>query len=94
MSGPNNSLFLSPPQDYRTVNMLILNKTAGVFLNHQEGKFMNFRRFHFHPGKLFLHKLVLGIETSCDDTAAAVVDVEAGNVLGEAIHSQTGIHLK
>ncbi|XDA72480.1 hypothetical protein R6Z07F_002761 [Ovis aries] len=29
----------------------------------------------------------------CDDTAAAVVD-EAGNVLGEAIHSQTEVHLK
>ncbi|XP_048962487.1 tRNA N6-adenosine threonylcarbamoyltransferase, mitochondrial isoform X3 [Canis lupus dingo] len=51
------------------------------------------RSFGFDPGKLFLHKLILGIETSCDDTAAAVVD-ESGKVWGEAIHSQTEVHLK
>ncbi|XP_070331986.1 tRNA N6-adenosine threonylcarbamoyltransferase, mitochondrial isoform X2 [Odocoileus virginianus] len=74
--------------------MLILNKTAGVFFKPSRRKIYEFLgSFHFHPGKLFLHKLVLGIETSCDDTAAAVVD-EAGNVLGEAIHSQTEVHLK
>lgn len=38
------------------------------------------------PGQ---HK-VLGIETSCDDTGAAVVD-EYGNILGNALHSQTSI---
>ena len=38
-------------------------------------------------------KRVLGIETSCDDTGAAVVDDE-GNVLGEALHSQTRVHLE
>lgn len=38
-------------------------------------------------------RLVLGIETSCDDTAAAVV-CEAGTVLGEALHSQKETHLK
>lgn len=31
---------------------------------------------------------VLGIETSCDDTGAAVVD-EEGNILGNSLHSQT-----
>lgn len=31
---------------------------------------------------------ILGIETSCDDTGAAVVD-EEGNILGNALHSQT-----
>lgn len=73
--------------------MLILNKT-GVFSKLSKRKIYEFLiSFNFHPGKLFLHKLVLGIETSCDDTAAAVVD-ETGNVLGEAIHSQTEIHLK
>ncbi|XP_071603903.1 tRNA N6-adenosine threonylcarbamoyltransferase, mitochondrial isoform X1 [Heliangelus exortis] len=41
-----------------------------------------------HPGKL-----VLGIETSCDDTGAAVVD-DAGHVLGEALHCQREIHLQ
>ncbi|XP_060113039.1 tRNA N6-adenosine threonylcarbamoyltransferase, mitochondrial [Heteronotia binoei] len=41
----------------------------------------------------FSTKIVLGIETSCDDTGAAVVD-EMGNVLGEALHSQGEVHLK
>ncbi|XP_032046096.1 probable tRNA N6-adenosine threonylcarbamoyltransferase, mitochondrial isoform X1 [Aythya fuligula] len=44
-------------------------------------------------GKLHRPKLVLGIETSCDDTGAAVVD-EAGNVLGEALQCQREVHLK
>ncbi|XP_029790121.1 probable tRNA N6-adenosine threonylcarbamoyltransferase, mitochondrial isoform X2 [Suricata suricatta] len=74
--------------------MLMLNKAAGVFYKPSRRKTYEFlRSFNFHPGQLFLHKLVLGIETSCDDTAAAVVD-ETGNVLGEAIHSQTEVHLK
>lgn len=46
-----------------------------------------------HCGKRHLPKLVLGIETSCDDTGAAVVD-EAGNVLGEALQCQREVHLK
>ncbi|XP_049743619.1 tRNA N6-adenosine threonylcarbamoyltransferase, mitochondrial isoform X1 [Elephas maximus indicus] len=74
--------------------MLILNKTVRVFSKPSKRKIYEFLgSFTFHPGKPFLHKLVLGIETSCDDTAAAVVD-ETGNVLGEAIHSQTEVHLK
>ena len=35
--------------------------------------------------------LALGIETSCDETAAAVVD-SARNVRGEAVHAQTAAH--
>ncbi len=35
--------------------------------------------------------LVLGIETSCDDTGAAVVTSD-GHVLGEALATQTEIH--
>ena len=35
--------------------------------------------------------LVLGIETSCDETAAAVVDVD-GHVRSDVIHSQIAIH--
>lgn len=31
---------------------------------------------------------ILGIETSCDDTGAAVVD-ERGHIHGNALHSQT-----
>ncbi|KAM3917065.1 tRNA N6-adenosine threonylcarbamoyltransferase, mitochondrial [Leptodactylus fuscus] len=36
---------------------------------------------------------VLGIETSCDDTGAAIVD-ENGKILGEALVSQKEVHLK
>jgi len=38
-------------------------------------------------------KYILGIETSCDDTAAAVVDVN-GRVLSSVIASQSDIHVK
>ncbi|NXR08704.1 OSGP2 protein, partial [Semnornis frantzii] len=44
-------------------------------------------------GEQRLRQLVLGIETSCDDTGAAVVD-DAGNVLGEALHCQREVHLQ
>ncbi|XP_066178617.1 tRNA N6-adenosine threonylcarbamoyltransferase, mitochondrial [Sylvia atricapilla] len=44
-------------------------------------------------GKQRSRRLVLGIETSCDDTGAAVVD-EAGCVLGEALHCQKEVHLQ
>ncbi|GFR82418.1 tRNA N6-adenosine threonylcarbamoyltransferase [Elysia marginata] len=36
-------------------------------------------------------KTVLGIETSCDDTGAAIVDSD-GRIIGEALHSQTPTH--
>ena len=35
--------------------------------------------------------LVLGLESSCDETGAAVVD-DAGNVLSDVVHSQVAIH--
>jgi len=35
--------------------------------------------------------LVLGLESSCDETAAAVVD-EAGRVLSDVVHSQVSVH--
>ncbi|KAM7281861.1 putative tRNA N6-adenosine threonylcarbamoyltransferase, mitochondrial [Ixodes scapularis] len=35
--------------------------------------------------------VILGIETSCDDTAIGVVD-DQGNVLGESSHSQLETH--
>lgn len=39
------------------------------------------------------HGIILGIETSCDDTGCAVVDT-CGNILGEALNSQHIVHLK
>ncbi|KAK3568716.1 hypothetical protein QTP86_013873 [Hemibagrus guttatus] len=38
-------------------------------------------------------RVVLGIETSCDETGAAVMD-ETGTILGESLHSQKEVHLK
>lgn len=37
--------------------------------------------------------LILGIETSCDDTGAAIID-RNGKVYGECLHSQQNVHLK
>ncbi|XP_030066440.1 tRNA N6-adenosine threonylcarbamoyltransferase, mitochondrial [Microcaecilia unicolor] len=50
-------------------------------------------KISFHSGACSLTRVVLGIETSCDDTGAAVVD-ETGHVLGEALCSQKDVHLK
>ncbi|XP_059488823.1 tRNA N6-adenosine threonylcarbamoyltransferase, mitochondrial [Neocloeon triangulifer] len=36
--------------------------------------------------------MILGIETSCDDTGCAIVDSD-GNILGESLHSQLKVHL-
>src|SRR3990172_2780501 len=36
--------------------------------------------------------LILGIETSCDDTGAAVYDAAAGKVLSSSLYSQTKLH--
>ncbi|XP_053295598.1 tRNA N6-adenosine threonylcarbamoyltransferase, mitochondrial isoform X1 [Pleuronectes platessa] len=44
-------------------------------------------------GRAFSSRLVLGIETSCDDTGAAVLD-ETGSILGESLHSQKEVHLR
>ncbi len=37
------------------------------------------------------HQYILGIESSCDDTAASIVDVD-GNVLASVVASQTAVH--
>lgn len=37
--------------------------------------------------------VILGIETSCDDTGCAIVDSN-GKILGEALHSQQTVHLQ
>lgn len=44
-------------------------------------------------GRAMCTRLVLGIETSCDETGAAVMD-ERGLILGESLHSQKEVHLK
>ena len=36
--------------------------------------------------------LILGIETSCDETGVALYDAAAGSLLGHAVHSQVAMH--
>jgi len=36
--------------------------------------------------------LILGIETSCDETGVAVYDASAGRLLAHAVHSQVAMH--
>lgn len=55
-------------------------------------KSKNKERF-LHTSRSSPQSLVLGIETSCDDTGAAIVDSK-GNVIGEALHSQLQTHLE
>lgn len=56
------------------------------------GKF--YLRVFNHSFKCFErnYRTVLGIETSCDDTGAAIVD-EFGNVCGDVLYSQHQFHL-
>lgn len=37
-------------------------------------------------------RLVLGIESSCDETGVALFDADAGRVVAEALHSQIALH--
>lgn len=39
------------------------------------------------------NSIVLGIETSCDDTGCAVVD-STGSILGQSLYSQTALHIR
>ena len=36
--------------------------------------------------------LILGVETSCDETGVALYDAAAGRLLGHAVHSQVDMH--
>lgn len=64
-----------------------------VLQSVKHGRAAWLRNSSAHSGKQRFPRLVLGIETSCDDTGAAVVD-EAGCVLGEALHCQKEVHLQ
>lgn len=50
-------------------------------------------QLRFSSTNNYSRPLILGIETSCDDTGIAIVD-KCGRVLGEAIHSQQSTHLR
>ncbi|KFP69285.1 hypothetical protein N310_05673, partial [Acanthisitta chloris] len=59
----------------------------------RRGRSARLRSSSAGSGEQRARSLVLGIETSCDDTGAAVVD-DAGCVLGEALHCQNQVHLQ
>ncbi|XP_053374102.1 tRNA N6-adenosine threonylcarbamoyltransferase, mitochondrial-like [Mercenaria mercenaria] len=76
--------------------MLILSNCTYSVLRHCKRKLTPLQRLskletlQQYSVSSKISKRVLGIETSCDDTGAAVVD-ECGNILGNALHSQTSI---
>ncbi|MEE6490368.1 hypothetical protein FKM82_015858 [Ascaphus truei] len=68
------------------------NVARGFYDTFKAGLALGIRRTYLHS-VVSCPRVVLGIETSCDDTGAAIVD-ENGKVLGEALHSQREVHLK
>ncbi|XP_068184566.1 tRNA N6-adenosine threonylcarbamoyltransferase, mitochondrial [Antennarius striatus] len=56
-------------------------------------RILRLRRTCCSPSFASSSRLVLGIETSCDETGAAVL-VETGEILGESLHSQKEVHLR
>lgn len=61
------------------------------FLNNVPRFFTNSRPFWQVVKRQYA--VILGIETSCDDTGCGIVDTQ-GNILGESLHSQHLVHLK
>ena len=62
-------------------------KTSSEFCQPRCSKLNAIRKFVDRPA------IILGIETSCDDTGCGIVDT-TGKILGEAINSQHLTHLK
>lgn len=60
---------------------------AGVYTTKEEKMFLK-NAIQLKGGK---NAFILGIETSCDDTACAIV-TKSGHVVSEAIKSQVSIH--
>ncbi|XP_071443007.1 tRNA N6-adenosine threonylcarbamoyltransferase, mitochondrial isoform X2 [Hetaerina americana] len=52
-------------------------------------KSLSRRRFHHTAVRT---NVIMGIETSCDDTGCAIVD-SSGNILGECLNSQQQVHI-
>lgn len=71
-----------------------MNALKHILLHSKKfNKYQAVTRFAKSYGRAASNELVLGIETSCDDTGCAIVD-DRGNILGEALNSQHLIHLK
>lgn len=73
---------------FRLLRRAVLRKTQHYYSSNTSRPF---RPLGEYTG--VTRRLVLGIETSCDDTGAAVVD-NWGRVLGEGLHSQTSTHVE
>ncbi|KAJ8367640.1 hypothetical protein AAFF_G00314270 [Aldrovandia affinis] len=72
------------------MNTFVLNAMCGSSRSMLRRNVILCKRANTRP---FGSRLVLGVETSCDDTGAAVLD-ETGRILGESLHSQKEVHLK
>src|SRR5690606_19755338 len=67
-------------------------RREGANSSRAHGKLQSWRAFNAPWGARRENEMrVLGIETSCDETAAAVYDAERG-LLGHALHSQVQLH--
>uniref|UniRef100_T1JHI2 N(6)-L-threonylcarbamoyladenine synthase n=1 Tax=Strigamia maritima TaxID=126957 RepID=T1JHI2_STRMM len=84
---------ICPPPELCTDNGIMIAWNGMERLKLGIGVTMDIDSVHVVGKKLTdTHRTVLGIETSCDETAAAVVDSN-GNILGECINSQLQTHL-
>ncbi|CAH1789408.1 unnamed protein product [Owenia fusiformis] len=78
----------------KTFNTCIRKRLLLRHLQNEQGERSLKQYCSIHTSvTLYCKTYILGIETSCDDTGAAVVD-NGGNILGEALNSQTDIHVQ
>ena len=72
-----------------------MSKILSMMKRHHilEGLFRHCRRYCSSSSVDCRYLRVLGIESSCEDTGAAVVDSN-GTILGEALNSQTALHVE
>ncbi|XP_075687382.1 tRNA N6-adenosine threonylcarbamoyltransferase, mitochondrial isoform X2 [Rhinoderma darwinii] len=80
-------------QDIAAVHQLLLYKMHRKMCSFCKNSWKLGRRKISVHSKVTYQRVVLGIETSCDDTGAALVD-ENGKIRGEALLSQKEVHLK
>ncbi|KAH1001582.1 tRNA N6-adenosine threonylcarbamoyltransferase, mitochondrial [Dendroctonus ponderosae] len=65
---------------------LLYQNSPLKWLNRYKTGLKGFRRYSKR------RSVILGIESSCDDTGCGIIDTE-GNILGESLHSQLLVHL-
>ena len=68
----------------------LIENSKLISKNLKSYKYVNSHNLH---GSIDKPAVILGIETSCDDTGIAIVDSSA-KILGESLNSQMVYHLK